>query len=370
MSKNKSIIVKKVIKKAGGGHHGGAWKVAYADFVTAMMAFFLLMWLLNMTSEEKRVKLSTYFKHFSIYDQGGTSFMDKSSDIFSESGESKQKVFNDKQDKTIENADTSDMAPANVGEALEKEIAKKLGDLKDQVLIDTTDEGTRIQVIDKEGSLMFEQGNNKLTPKAKEVLRLISENLKNYSNKIIIEGHTDALPYAGSQYSNWELSTERASSARKALEAAGLDPGRITRVAGYADTDPLIKDNPHDPRNRRISITLSNAKNNKPKTPEVQGDTKQLKEASKEILSIIDNKRVPADISREKSRVAEDSANKHDKNNAVIKSHVKPATEPNNKDSNKTSPIKGTSNKEAVITELSQPVIIKENFFPSMPAGK
>jgi len=109
---------------------------------------------------------------------------------------------------------------------------------------------------DKKGSLMFEKGKSTMTPKAKEILRIVAENIKPLTNKVVIEGHTDAVPYSGRQYSNWELSTERASSARRELEANGLDSSRIARVAGYADTDPLIKENPRDPRNRRISITL------------------------------------------------------------------------------------------------------------------
>ncbi|RJQ46086.1 MAG: hypothetical protein C4538_07265 [Nitrospiraceae bacterium] len=249
MSKVKSVIIKKVKKGGGGGHHGGAWKVAYADFVTAMMAFFLLMWLLNMTSDEKRARLSTYFKYFSIYDSGGTSWMDKSSEIFSESGESQQKALLDKYSKNISNM-------KEMEEELKKGLMKELGDAKDQVIIDTVDGGVRIQMTDKDGSLMFDLGNNKLTPKAREILRVIGENIKSLPNKIAIEGHTDSLQYSGNDYSNWELSTERASSARRELEANGLSSERIIRVSGFADKDPLIPENPSDPRNRRISIIL------------------------------------------------------------------------------------------------------------------
>ncbi len=248
MNKPKPIIVKK-IKKGGGGHHGGAWKVAYADFVTAMMAFFLLMWLLNMTSEEKRARLTMYFKNFSIYDQGGTSFMDKSSEIFSESGESSQKATQDSQVPTVSTM-------REMEQELKAGLMNKLGEAKDQVIVDTVEGGVRIQMTDKDGSLMFETGSNRLTPKARQVLRVIGENINNLQNKVSIEGHTDALPYARSDYSNWELSTERASSARKELESLGLNPERIDNVSGYADKDLLIKDNPNDPRNRRISIIL------------------------------------------------------------------------------------------------------------------
>jgi len=273
MSNQKTIIVKKIKKHGGGGHHGGSWKVAYADFVTAMMAFFLLLWLLNMSSPEKRVRLSYYFKYFSIFSQSGTSFMSKSSEMFSESGQTREKVFMDtptdkrkvsnEKSKDNENppddgADTSDGSAYLKGmeKALKQIMVDNLGDLKDQVLVDTVEDGIRIQMIDKDGSDMFELGSSRLTPKAKEILNVIGQNISKLPNRIIIEGHTDALPFSGSDYSNWELSTERASSARKELEANGLDPERIMRVAGYADKDPLIKENPADPRNRRISIIL------------------------------------------------------------------------------------------------------------------
>ncbi|MEW6601699.1 MAG: OmpA family protein [Nitrospirota bacterium] len=296
MSKNKSIVVKKVKKVAGGGHHGGSWKVAYADFVTAMMAFFLLLWLLSMVSDEKRVRLSAYFKYFSLYESGGTSWMEKSSEIFGEAGENVRKVFAGKPGDTIDNAEVESTI-SSIEETLKKDISDKLGDIKDQVLVDIVDDGIRIQMIDKEGSLMFERGSPSLTSKAKNVLKLISEDIKQYKNKVIIEGHTDSLKYAGSQYSNWELSTERASSARKELEVNGLDSKRITRVAGYADTDPLIKDNPEDPRNRRISITLSipkvsKSKDNTDVTAQISSDEKQLKKVSEELRYMIDKAQI------------------------------------------------------------------------------
>ena len=298
MSKNRAIIVKKVKKKVMGGHHGGSWKVAYADFVTAMMAFFLLLWLLSMVSDEKRARLSAYFKYFSLYESGGTSWMEKSSEIFGESGENTQKVFSDKQNQAISDS-LANEALSVMEEALKKDIAEKLSDVQDQILVDIVDEGIRIQMIDKEGSLMFESGNPRLTPKAKAVLKLISEDIKKYPNKVIIEGHTDSVPYAGSQYSNWELSTERASSARKELEATGLDPKRITRVAGYADTDPLIKDNTQDPRNRRISITLglpkmAALKRDTAKPAVTSSEENQLKKVTEELRYVIDNSQIPA----------------------------------------------------------------------------
>lgn len=247
-----NIIIRKVKKGGHGGHHGGSWKVAYADFVTAMMAFFLLLWLITMTSPEKRARVSSYFKDFSLFTTGGTSIMDKSSEMFSEAGPTDQKAFTELPSDDTDNS----LSPQSLEETMQKGIISKLGDLADQVLIDIVSEGVRIQMTDKEGSLMFERGSNMMTGKARDILRIIGANIKSLPNKVFIEGHTDALPYSGNGYSNWELSTERASSARKELEANGLNPSRIIRVAGYADTDPLIKENPMDPRNRRISIIL------------------------------------------------------------------------------------------------------------------
>ena len=302
MGNQKAIIIKKVKKHSGGGHHGGSWKVAYADFVTAMMAFFLLLWLLNMTSDEKRIRLSQYFKHFSIYSEGGTSFMGKTSEMFSDSGESKDKVFSSRYGDDVSNVEGGDKtvlkvaideAGKKLGEALKKDFKAKLGDVQDQVLVDLVEGGVRVQMVDKDGSSMFELGNNKLTPKAKKVFRIIGENIKHLTNKVAVEGHTDALPYAGNEYSNWELSTERASSARKELEANGLNPGRIDRVSGFASTDPLIKDDPSDPRNRRISIILKITKedisksfkktNTKKTLPEIDKEKAALKKAAKKM---------------------------------------------------------------------------------------
>ncbi len=255
--KDQRIIIKKVKKHKGEGSHGGQWKVAYADFVTAMMAFFLLLWLLSMSSPEKRVRLSSYFKNFSIFTESGTSFMDKSSEIFNDPGESAQKVnkelYGDNYSARLE----------NMKNTLKQGIMEKLGDIKDQVIVDIVEGGVRIQMVDKDGSLMFKLGSSGLTPNAKKVLSVIAENIRHLSNKVIIEGHTDALTYARRDYSNWELSTERASSARKELEADGLDPEQISRVAGYAATDPIIKEDPTNPRNRRISIILLFPRGNK-----------------------------------------------------------------------------------------------------------
>jgi chemotaxis protein MotB len=251
MKTKQTIIIKKIKKISGGGGHGGSWKVAYADFVTAMMAFFLLLWLLSMVSQEKRIRLTTYFKHFSIFQQSGTSFMEKSSDMLKEAGESATQIPKDTQNKAMSN-----MKPEEFKDAIKKAVQEKLDDIKDQILVDIFEGGVRIQLVDKQGKPMFELGSSQPTPLAIRILQVIGDNIKNLPNPASVEGHTDSLAFKSSSYGNWELSTERALAARKELETQGLSASRLTRVAGYADTVPLIKEDPEDPRNRRISIIL------------------------------------------------------------------------------------------------------------------
>ena len=245
------IIIKRVKKISGGGAHGGAWKVAYADFVTAMMAFFLLLWLLSMVSTEKRARMATYFKSFSIFEKSGTSFMEKSSEVFNQAGESESQVTQDA-------AGQGQQQKAEAfKETIKEAIEAKLGDIKDQIMVDVFEGGVRIQLVDKLGKPMFDVGSSTPTPMATRIMQVIGDQVKNMPNPVSVEGHTDALAFrASATRGNWELSTERALMAKKQLEGFGLNPGRLTRVAGYADTVPFIKEDPEDPRNRRISIIL------------------------------------------------------------------------------------------------------------------
>lgn len=150
-----------------------------------------------------------------------------------------------------------------------KMIEERLKEFKDELIIDTFDNGVRIQMLYGEGNPFFESGSSQLTPDAREVLKVIADTVRDLPNQIAVEGHTDAKPLGGSssRYTNWELSTDRASSARLILQEFGLDVKRIVRVAGYADTQPLIVENPEDPRNRRVSILLFNDPTQKPKNP-------------------------------------------------------------------------------------------------------
>ncbi len=255
-----NIIIKKVKKKGHAGGHGGSWKVAYADFVTAMMAFFLLLWLITMVAPEKRARVSSYFKHFSIFEKSGTSFLDLSKP------ESKIHVIEQEgiQEQVEESQSEAQPPPVpetpskseEFEEKFKKEVATKLADVKDQIMVNVFEGGVRIEIVDKDGNPMFPLGGTEMTPTAKKILHVVTESLKDNDSRIAVEGHTDARVIASSRYSNWELSTERASAARKEMERMGLNATRLLRVAGYAATEPLIKADPLDPRNRRISILL------------------------------------------------------------------------------------------------------------------
>ena len=241
--KSKTILIRKV-KKSHGGAHGGSWKVAYADFVTAMMAFFLLLWLISMVTPEKKASLADYFRNFNLFQQNGRSFMEQSSSI-----------HKDVQTSTAEVV-TGETSAEDLKEKLKVAIEEKLKNLKDQILLDTVDGGVRIQIVDLEGRPMFPSGNAEPNDKCKQILKVVAENIKDSGNKIAVEGHSDSAQFKGGQITNWELSTSRASAARKELERDGINSSRVARVVGYADNEPLIKEDPTDARNRRISIIL------------------------------------------------------------------------------------------------------------------
>lgn len=255
MEGQKLTIIKKKGKGGGAGHHGGSWKVAFADFMTAMMAFFLLMWLLSMGPQKKQEELAHYFKTYSLFE--GTGGSAPATVSISEPGGPPQ--------VTAESSKTADEEAKNETEAemeemkaqLEEQIQEKLTDVKDQIVIGKFDGGLKIDIMDKAGQPMFQVGGTELTDDAKKVLAVIVDTLKTSTQKVEIEGHTDALGYSSAQkFGNWELSTARASAARVELERIGLDSALLMRVSGYADTEPIIKANPFDPRNRRISLRL------------------------------------------------------------------------------------------------------------------
>jgi chemotaxis protein MotB len=255
-SQTRPVIVKKKRHKHE-AHHGGSWKVAYADFVTAMMAFFLLMWLLSMASPEKRAAVSLYFRTFDVFNIGkslsGRSFMSGSDQVIDSSSGT---IQTGKRVKRSSQAEVKSISPEDLSKRLKNAVNEQLRSVRNQVLVDITEEGVRIQIVDAEGSPMFASGSASPTPKAQEILQVVADNIIDIPNRVVIEGHTDAAPFRNARITNWELSTDRASSARRILESNGIEPERIARIVGYADQELYIKLDPNDPRNRRISIIL------------------------------------------------------------------------------------------------------------------
>ncbi|MEW6260171.1 MAG: flagellar motor protein MotB [Thermodesulfobacteriota bacterium] len=247
------IIVKKVKKVVHGGHHGGSWKVAYADFVTAMMAFFLLMWLVTMVSPEKRAGVSYYFKHFNIFEKSGISFVQ--SHLTGKVSTMDQQAFG-KVEIEEEGTEIEVQRRKAYEEALKQEIESRLADVKDQILVNLFENGVRVEIVEKSSSAMFPLGSSVMNENGKRILSVLTKVIREGDRKIAIEGHTDALAFSTAAYSNWELSTERASAARREMERNGFPTNRLMRVTGFADTQPLIAENPSDPRNRRISILI------------------------------------------------------------------------------------------------------------------
>ncbi|MDR3723432.1 MAG: flagellar motor protein MotB [Terracidiphilus sp.] len=233
-----------VIKKKGGhaGHHGGAWKVAYADFVTAMMALFIVLWLMGSSTKVKKA-VSGYFN-----DPKGTG-----------------QLLGTTMTGTGEGADpaaANQKALEELKEKLEKEIKdkKELDKLMKQIEITMTNEGLRIELIEDKNGTFYQSGSAKLSPDGQALLALVADGLKALPNELLIEGHTDAAQYSSdTNYSNWELSADRANAARRILQQDGVRQNQVTQVRGYADQMLRVKNNPYDPSNRRISILVKNA---------------------------------------------------------------------------------------------------------------
>lgn len=244
-------IIKKVIKKGGHGHHGGAWKLAYADFVTAMMAFFLLMWLLGSVDEKTKKGISEYFQ-----DPYKATKVDKG---LVPSIDEKNPTEIDKQSEKEDNAKLE-----NLRMQIEKMIKMndKLDKMKDQIQLTITPEGLRIQIVDDKKTPMFKSGSAEAEPYIRSILKELAPVINQLPNKITINGHTDAKPFpdASKKYTNWELSSQRANAARHELNQGGFDEKKILRVSGLADSVPYNSKDALDPINRRISIIVMNKK--------------------------------------------------------------------------------------------------------------
>lgn len=296
MAEQNVTIIKRV-KKGSAAHHGGAWKVAYADFVTAMMAFFLLLWLLNAVTEEQLQGISNYFNPATVSQnpsgaggmlggqvigqgasqnnsgspieltlpppsigQGGDDFTDPKDGLTEQ----------DVDDSASGRRGTDDESQAREAERLEAEADRladelraamqsvpNLAKLAPNLMVDQTPEGLRIQIVDNEGNSMYPAGSAAMYPQTRQLLSLVAGLIKEIPQQIAIDGHTDGTPFADNTgYGNWELSADRALAARRVLQEAGIPDDQINRVTGKASSELLIEDEPSSPRNRRISITL------------------------------------------------------------------------------------------------------------------
>jgi len=241
------IVVRK--KSSRRGHVGGAWKVAYADFVTAMMSLFIVLWLMN-SSEQVRNAVAGYFN-----DPRGTASL--MGTTMTGNGETVTAASNDNLQK--------------LKEKLEKEIKarKDLEALSKQIEITITPEGLRIELLEDKNGTFYQSGSARLSDRGQELLALLAEELKTLPNHLLIEGHTDATQYSNdANYSNWELSADRANAARRLMQRDGVRSDQVTQVRGYADQLLRVKSNPYDPSNRRISILV---KNQEGLVPQLQG---------------------------------------------------------------------------------------------------
>ncbi|MHC1791631.1 flagellar motor protein MotB [Solidesulfovibrio sp.] len=289
----KNIIIKKV-KKISAGAHGGSWKVAYADLVTAMMAFFLLMWLLSNAPQEKKEEIAAYFNDFSIFSNPGPSSQLLESGglgppgavVGSQSERPDVAIDRDGQEpsggkgqdagdmdggketapktkaeaEALAQARAKERAQAEAqGTALEREVEaaleKTVPELAGQVSVTHDRDRVRIEIMDKTERPLYDLGGVALLPDAQRILAAVTEVIRKEGVKVAIEGHTDAYRYSGT-YSNWDLSAGRALSARRVMVGAGLNPDNVAQITGYADTKPYVADKPYDPRNRRISLLL------------------------------------------------------------------------------------------------------------------
>ncbi|KEO85464.1 flagellar motor protein [Erythrobacter sp. JL475] len=266
------IIVKKVVVTSGDGHHGGAWKVAYADFVTAMMAFFLLLWLLGATEETQRKGIADYFSPTLVKTRqessgsdgllGGSSLTDVDNypHAMGQTGTQSITIPRGAQGGPVEGGGEGD-ATTRLRKSIEEQLSEKreISRLVRQVRVMRAPDGVRIDLVDDADFSMFALGTTVLTDDARALLEVIGDTLAQERNPLILRGHTDSLPWrSGVQVNNWSLSAGRAEATRQQLILSGLPAARFARIEGVADTEPLIVDDRTDPRNRRISLLLLN----------------------------------------------------------------------------------------------------------------
>lgn len=263
--KKQPIVVRKVVKKHG--HHGGAWKIAFADFATAMMAFFLLLWILGFTDDVQKAAISEFFQDPSAFQgaspvpghRDGTGMSPSIIDFegaIDMAPEQAAQIDEHTLDELAQEREKERLE--SLMEALEEAMdrSQALEPFKDQLLLDITPEGLRIQIVDKENRPMFDLGSARLRSYTVAILRELGGLINQVPNRISISGHTDARPFLRPNYSNWELSADRANAARRALVEGGMEESKIGRVVGLASTVLFDKANPESPINRRISIIV------------------------------------------------------------------------------------------------------------------
>ncbi|QYX52285.1 flagellar motor protein MotB [Pseudomonas sp. S07E 245] len=270
MENNQPIIIKRV-KRFGGGHHGGAWKIAFADFATAMMAFFLVLWLMSTATPEQKIAIAGYFKDPIGFSESGTPYV---IDLGGSPELAPDKTINPEV-KSEPTPETSVQLDKDQVETMAEQVEKErlnlllqelqnkveenpqLQKFKDQILFEITQDGLRIQIMDAENRPMFDIGSARLQPYFEDILLAMADTIKAVPNKISVSGHTDAKAYAGSgDYGNWELSANRANAARRALVAGGYPDDQVARVVGYASSSLFDRKNPFNPVNRRIDIIV------------------------------------------------------------------------------------------------------------------
>lgn len=291
-------IVIKRIKKVAGGHHGGAWKIAYADFVTAMMAFFLLMWLLGSSTKSQLEGISEYFKTpLKVAMMGGSSIGETSSvlkgggtDLTRQHGEVKKgEIKDDIKAKKIIKERIERIKLEGLKKKIEEAIENNpsLKKFSNQLLLDITSDGLRIQIVDEQNRPMFALGKAELQPYTKTILREIGKMLNDVDNKISLSGHTDGKPFPSGDkgYSNWELSADRANASRRELIIGGMDTNKVLQVIGLSSAVLFDKNEPLNPINRRISIVVLNERAEKAVTMDDQTiDIDMQAEPTTEIL--------------------------------------------------------------------------------------
>ncbi len=271
MENNQPIIVKRV-KKVAGGHHGGAWKIAFADFATAMMAFFLVMWLMTSATPEQKKAISGYFQDpigftesaspYAI-DLGGTPTPAPERTLNPDISETPESQPDETEISTDQIETLAEKMEQERLELLLQELQNKVEEnpelqrFKDQILFEITQDGLRIQIMDAENRPMFALGSANLQPYFEDILLAMADTIRAVPNKISISGHTDAKPFAGrGDFGNWELSSNRANAARRTLVAGGYPDEQVARVVGYASSALFDRADPFNPVNRRIDIVV------------------------------------------------------------------------------------------------------------------